>query len=153
MDLCVPKFEMQPQNSSMRPRDSRKTSPGPMSMLSGESLAAMLATCQDRKREGDLLYGTGRFEEASAVYSDANALLELPNAESGFLPRPPTQCPSVHSPMYRPVCRLVCLFLCASSVCGLSVGLSVCLSKRPGARQRVRQRIEKEWRRTGRERK
>jgi len=75
-------------------------------MPSAEGLAAVLATCQDRKREGDLLYGTGRFEEASAVYSDANALLELPNAESGFLPRPPT---------HLPICLSAYLWTCLSA--------------------------------------
>jgi len=97
-------------------------------MPSAEGLAEVLSTCQDRKREGDLLYGTGRFEEASAVYSDANALLELPNAESGFLPRPPT-----HARLSIGLCIDLSVGWCAyfsvrrPSVVCLSVCQSVCL--------------------------
>jgi tetratricopeptide (TPR) repeat protein len=42
-----------------------------------------LSACQDRKREGDMLFGRGKFEEAAAVYGDADDdLLQLPGKES-----------------------------------------------------------------------
>lgn len=40
-------------------------------------LEEVLSACQDRKREGDLLFGRGKFEEAAAVYLDADDLLQL----------------------------------------------------------------------------
>ena len=39
-------------------------------------LMAALAACQDRKREGDLLFGRGSVEEAERVYRDAAAPLD-----------------------------------------------------------------------------
>ena len=39
-------------------------------------LMTALAACQDRKREGDLLFGRGSVEEAERVYRDAAAPLD-----------------------------------------------------------------------------
>jgi hypothetical protein len=40
------------------------------------STAARLEASQDRKREGDTLFGRGSYEQAAAVYRDAGALLD-----------------------------------------------------------------------------
>jgi hypothetical protein len=42
------------------------------------SAAARLEASQDRKREGDALFGRGSYEQAAAVYRDAGALLDGP---------------------------------------------------------------------------
>ena len=65
------------------------------------SVDKVLAACQDRKRDGDVLFGRGRFEDAAAVYCDADALLQLPDADSGYL-----QC-SWHLPIH----ELSCIFM------------------------------------------
>jgi hypothetical protein len=73
------------------------------SSMSLPMLAQALTACQDRKREGDLLFGGGNFEAAEQVYRDAAApLLAYTGADGtgGFdVPSTstcPTHCRTVH---------------------------------------------------------
>ena len=65
------------------------------------SAAQRLEASQDRKREGDVHFGRGSFEQAATVYRDAGALLDDP-AGSG--------------PGVRCARRCACLWVCARVV-------------------------------------